>query len=105
MAIKKLVQTGEDNEGNFNVMDGLSFAQALNNNADELGTETKVDLDTHNTPEHLAKAVKEQIGKTGWHTPGGPDDIPTHEEQGAPVYSPSELKDGLAQIYNKELED
>lgn len=104
MAIKKLKQTGEDNNGVYNSMDGLSFARALNNNKEELGTETKVDLDVHNTPEALRKAFKEQAGKIGYHTPGGPDDIFTHEEEGAPVDSPSELKDGLAQIYNKALE-
>ena len=103
MAIKRLKQTGEDNQGNFNVMDGLAFARALNNNADELGTTTKVDLAVHNTPEALRKAMKEQSGKIGFHTPGGPDDIFTHAEEGAPVDSPSELKDGLAQIYNKAI--
>jgi len=102
--MKKLIQTGVDNEGVFNVMDGLSFARAMNENADELSTETKLDLEVHNTPEALAKAFKEQAGKIGFHTPGGPDDLPTFEEQGAPIDSPSELAGGVAQIYNKAIE-
>ena len=103
MSIKNLKQTGEDNEGVYNVMDGLSFARALNNNKEELGTSTQVDLDVHNTPAALKNAFREQTGKIGYHTPGGPDDIFTHEEEGTPVNSPSELKDGLAQIYNKAV--
>ena len=55
--MKKLVQTGEDNNGVFNVMDGLSFVQAFNENANELGTSTKLDLEVHNTPEAVVKAV------------------------------------------------
>lgn len=102
--MKKLIQTGVDNEGVFNVMDGLSFARAINENADELSTETKLDLEVHNTPEALAKAFKEQAGKIGFHTPGGPDDLPTFEEQGAPIDSPSELAGGVAQIYNEAIE-
>lgn len=102
--MKKLIQTGVDNEGVFNVMDGLSFARAMNENADELSTETKLDLEVHNTPEALAKAFKEQAGKIGFHTPGGPDDLPTFEEEGAPIDSPSELAGGVAQIYNKAIE-
>lgn len=97
MSIKKLVQTGENNEGEFKVMDGLSFARALNNNADELETTTKVDLAVHNTPEALRKAMKEQSGKIGFHTPGGPDDLPTSEQ------TVSEQKGGVAQIYNEAL--
>lgn len=104
MSIKKLVQTGEDRDGVFNVMDGLSFARAINNNADELETETKLDLEIYNTPEAIAKALKEQSGKTGFHTPGGPDDLPTFEEEGAPVNSPSKQEGGIAQIYNEALE-
>lgn len=102
--MKKLIQTGVDNEGVFNVMDGLSFARAMNENADELSTETKLDLEVHNTPEALAKAFKEQAGKIGFHTPGGPDDLPTFEEEGAPIDSPSELAGGVAQIYNEAIE-
>lgn len=102
--MKKLIQTGVDNEGVFNVMDGLSFARAINENADELSTETKLDLEVHNTPEALAKAFKEQAGKIGFHTPGGPDDLPTFEEEGAPINSPSELAGGVAQIYNEAIE-
>lgn len=98
MAIKRLKQTGEDNQGNFNVMDGLAFARALNNNADELGTTTKVDLAVHNTPEALRKAMKEQSGKIGFHTPGGPDDLSTSEQ------TVSIQKGGVAQIYNEALE-
>ena len=98
MSIKKLVQTGENNEGEFKVMDGLSFARALNNNADELETTTKVDLAVHNTPEALRKAMKEQSGKIGFHTPGGPDDLPTSEQ------TVSIQKGGVAQIYNEALE-
>ncbi len=103
--MKKLVQTGEDNEGVFNVMDGLSFVRAINDNATALGTETKLDLEIYNTPEAIAKALKEQTGKIGFHTPGGPDDLPTFEEKGAPVDSPSEQKGGVAQIYNEALGD
>lgn len=102
--MKKLVQTGEDSEGVFNVMDGLSFVRAMNENADELGTSTKLDLENYNTPEAIAKALKEQAGKTGYHTPGGPDDLPTFEETGAPIYSPSEQKGGIAQVYNEAIE-
>lgn len=103
--MKKLVQTGEDNEGVFNVMDGLSFARAINDNATALGTETKLDLEIYNTPEAIAKALKEQAGKIGFHTPGGPDDLPTFEEKGAPVNSPSKQEGGIAQIYNEALGD
>ena len=103
--MKKLVQTGEDNNGVFNIMDGLSFVQAFNENADELGTSTKLDLEVHNTPEAVVKALREQTGKGGYHTPGGPDDLPTFEEQGAPKDSPSELKGGIAQEYNEAIEE
>lgn len=111
MAIKKLYQNGINEDGQNTIMDGLSFVRAINNNADELGTSTKLDLETHNTPEFIAKALREQTETIreeqiiGYQTPGGPDDMPTHEEEGAPVDSPSELKDGLAQIYNKEVSD
>lgn len=111
MAIKKLYQNGINENGENTIMDGLSFVRAINNNADELGTSTKLDLETHNTPEFIAKALREQTETTreeqiiGYQTPGGPDDMPTHEEEGAPVDSPSELYDGLAQIYNKEVSD
>lgn len=108
MAIKKLYQNGINENGENTIMDGLSFVRAINNNANELGTNTKLDLETHNTPEFIAKALREQTEisektqKIGYQTPGGPDDMPTFaEEEGAPVDSPSELKDGLAQIYNK----
>ena len=110
MAIKKLYQNGINEDGQNTIMDGLSFVRAINNNANELGTNTKLDLETHNTPEFIAKALREQTEisektqKIGYQTPGGPDDMPTHEEEGAPVDSPSELKDGLAQIYNKIVE-
>lgn len=110
MAIKKLYQNGINENGENTIMDGLSFVRAINNNANELGTNTKLDLETHNTPEFIAKALREQTEisektqKIGYQTPGGPDDMPTHEEEGAPVDSPSELKDGLAQIYNKIVE-
>lgn len=110
MAIKKLCQNGINENGENTIMDGLSFVRAINNNANELGTNTKLDLETHNTPEFIAKALREQteisekVQKIGYQTPGGPDDMPTHEEEGAPVDSPSELKDGLAQIYNKIVE-
>lgn len=103
--MKKLVQTGEDKNGVFNVMDGLSFVQAFNENADELGTSTKLDLEVHNTPEAVVKALREQTGKGGYYTPGGPDDLPTFEEQGAPKDSPSELKGGIAQEYNEAIEE
>lgn len=103
--MKKLVQTGEDNNGVFNVMDGLSFVQAFNENANELGTSTKLDLEVHNTPEAVVKALREQTGKGGYYTPGGPDDLPTFEEQGAPKDSPSELKGGIAQVYNEAIEE
>ena len=111
MAIKKLYQNGINEDGQNTIMDGLSFVRAINNNADELGTGTKLDLATHNTPEFIAKALREQteisekVQKIGYQTPGGPDDMPTFEETGAPVNSPSELYDGLAQIYNKEVSD
>ena len=111
MAIKKLCQNGINEDGENTIMDGLSFVRAINNNADELGTSTKLDLETHNTPEFIAKALREQTETIreeqiiGYQTPGGPDDMPTFEETGAPVNSPSELYDGLAQIYNKEVSD
>ena len=111
MAIKKLYQNGINEDGQNTIMDGLSFVRAINNNADELGTSTKLDLETHNTPEFIAKALREQTETTreeqiiGYQTTGRPDDMPTFEETGAPVNSPSELYDGLAQIYNKEVSD
>lgn len=105
MAIEKLVQNGVNESGEHTLMTGLDFVRAMNKNAETLGTDTKLDLEVHNTPQCIKKALKEQTGKMGYHTPGGPDDIPTHEEEGAPVDSPSELKGGIAQVYNKAVEE
>lgn len=111
MSIKKLYQNGINEDGQNTIMDGLSFVQAINNNANELGTNTKLDLETHNTPEFIAKALREQTEKQseeqviGYQTPGGPDDIPTFEDNGMAVNSPSFQCDGLAQIYNKKVSE
>ena len=85
MAIKKLYQNGINEDGQNTIMDGLSFVRAINNNADELGTSTKLDLETHNTPEFIAKALREQTETIreeqiiGYQTPGGPDDLRKQE--------------------------
>ena len=102
MAIKKLKQSGVVTETDSNYTTGLGFVRAINNNADELGTTKKLDLRTKNTPKHIAQALKEQAkNKISYKTMGGPDDLPDYEQ--GPTNSPSSLKDGLAQIYNKEL--
>lgn len=107
---EKLKQEAILENGDHQVMTGLDFIRALNANADELGTETKLDLDTHNTPEFVVKALREQSEakeksqKISNITPGGPDDVPTFEEEGAPVNSPSKMLDGVVQIYNKAIE-
>lgn len=102
MAIEKLKQSGVVTETDSNYTTGLGFVRAINNNADELGTTKKLDLRTKNTPKHIAQALKEQAkNKISYKTMGGPDDLPDYEQ--GPTNSPSSLKDGLAQIYNKEL--
>ena len=102
MSIKKLKQSGVVTETDSNYTTGLGFVRAINNNADELGTTKKLDLKTKNTPKHIAQALKEQAkNKISYKTMGGPDDLPDYEQ--GPTNSPSSLKDGLAQIYNKEL--
>lgn len=102
MAIEKLKQSGVVTETDSNYTTGLGFVRAINNNADELGTTKKLDLRTKNTPKHIAQALKEQAkNKISYKTMGGPDDLPDYEQ--GPTSSPSSLKDGLAQIYNKEL--
>lgn len=102
MAIKKLKQSGVVTETDSNYTTGLGFVRAINNNADELGTTKKLDLRTKNTPKHIAQALKEQAkNKISYKTMGGPDDLPDYEQ--GPTNSLSSLKDGLAQIYNKEL--
>ena len=102
MSIKKLKQSGVVTETDSNYTTGLGFVRAINNNADELGTTKKLDLRTKNTPKHIAQALKEQTkNKISYKTMGGPDDLPDYEQ--GPTNSPSSLKDGLAQIYNKEL--
>lgn len=102
MAIEKLKQSGVVTETDSNYTTGLGFVRTVNNNADELGTTKKLDLRTKNTPKHIAQALKEQANnKISYKTMGGPDDLPDYE-QGL-TNSPSSLKDGLAQIYNKEL--
>ena len=102
MAIKKLKQSGVVTETDSNYTTGSGFVRAINNNADELGTTKKLDLRTKNTPKHIAQALKEQAkNKISYKTMGGPDDLPDYEQ--GPTNSPSSLKDGLAQIYNKEL--
>ena len=101
MSIEKLKQMGTlDEKSTYTT--GLGFVRAINNNADELGTTKKLDLRTKNTPKHIAQALKEQTkNKISYKTIGGPDDLPDYEQ--GPNNSPSSLKDGLAQIYNKEL--
>ena len=102
MAIEKLKQSGVVTETDSNYTTGLGFVRTINNNADELGTTKKLDLRTKNTPKHIAQALKEQAkNKISYKTMGGPDDLPDYEQ--GPTNSPSSLKDGLAQIYNKEL--
>lgn len=101
MSIEKLKQMGTlDEKSTYTT--SLGFVRAINNNADELGTTKKLDLRTKNTPKHIAQALKEQAkNKISYKTMGGPDDLPDYEQ--GPTNSPSSLKDGLAQIYNKEL--
>ena len=102
MAIEKLKQSGVVTETDSNYTTGLGFVRTINKNADELGTTKKLDLRTKNTPKHIAQALKEQTkNKISYKTMGGPDDLPDYEQ--GPTNSPSSLKDGLAQIYNKEL--
>ena len=102
MAIEKLKQSGVVTETDSNYTTGLGFVRAINNNADELGTTKKLDLRTKNTPKHIAQALKEQAkNKISYKTMGGPDDLPDYDK--GPINSPSSLKGGLAQIYNKEL--
>ena len=56
--IEKLYLNGIDENGNNVLMDGLGFVRAVNANGKLLKTSTTLDLDTHNTPEHIAKALK-----------------------------------------------
>lgn len=107
--IEKLYLNGIDENGNNVLMDGLGFVRAVNANGKLLKTETTLDLDTHNTPEHIAKALNEQAKMSkdviNFKTPGGPDDLPTFSETGAPVNSPSELCDNIAQVYNTNVDE
>ena len=98
MSVEKLVQNSVNEQGENVLTDSLSFVKIMNSNADALKTSIKLDLDTHNTPEFLAKAFKEQAAnKISYITPGGPEDLTTYNE-------PSVLTDGIGQIYNKEVE-
>lgn len=71
----------------------LGFIRKLNNNSNELGTTTKLNLKDRNTPELIKKAFREQAkNKINYATPGGPE------------YTMNRVVDGVVQLYNSNIE-
>lgn len=90
MAIEKIYQNST-NTGTHT--SSLGFVRKLNNNSEELGTTTKLNLKDRNTPELIKKAFREQAkNKINYATPGGPE------------YTMNRVVDGVVQIYNNNID-
>ena len=90
MSIEKIYQNSTSTGTHTS---SLGFVRKLNNNSNELGTATKLNLKDRNTPELIKKAFREQTkNKINYATPGGPE------------YTMNRVVDGVVQIYNSNTE-